>query len=175
MACLSQTPTNLSQKSSTNIYNLFLNYFVGESDISTRKMSTRRVLSIKSILVRNITQNPINPSQEDMQKFLGVEKKEKFENIKGLSIASWRVINLKQLKEYHCPISDVFKDQNLKFFLQVYGLKVFKDLVHLFYVNLDFSKHSRELDTSILDTRNVFNDFLFAKVFDIETTGCVPI
>lgn len=84
---------------------------------------------------------------------------------------SERVINMKHLKQSNYLISDIFMAQNLKLFLNVCGIEVFEDPVHLFYANLYFSKDCGELKTLVLGSRIQLNDFLFNKVFGIDSIG----
>lgn len=44
----------------------------------------------------------------------------------------------------------------------------------MFYTYLKISKNSGELETLVLGTRIILNDFLFEEVFDINFSGMVP-
>lgn len=44
----------------------------------------------------------------------------------------------------------------------------------MFYVNLRLSQDSGELETLILGTRIITNDFLFVNVFDTKFFGVIP-
>lgn len=66
-------------------------------------------------------------------------------------------------------VSDAFQAWNLKLFLKNWGMEVYENYVHLFYANLWMSQDSGELKTLVLGTRIMLNDFIFEKIFDIDS------
>lgn len=55
--------------------------------------------------------------------------------------------------------------------LHICGLKLLENLIRMFFTNLCLSPNSAELETLVLGTRIVLNDFLFDKVFDTKFSG----
>lgn len=115
-----------------------------------------------------------NLSQKDMYKFWTTSIREKFISFKNWPIVPSRVINLQQLKESQWKINPPFKAYDLLLLFHPYGLEVFEDPICMFYANLKIFEDSGELETLVLGTRIILNNFLFEKVFDTKFFGMVP-
>lgn len=50
---------------------------------------------------------------------------------------------------------------------------MYEDPVHIFYKNLCISLDSGELETLVMGTRIILNDFLFEKVFNIKFSDAI--
>ncbi|KAF3643243.1 hypothetical protein FXO37_22094 [Capsicum annuum] len=64
------------------------------------------------------------------------------------------------------------QDLSMMFFLC--SLEVFEDPIHMFFTNLCLSLNNTELETLVLGTRIILNDFLFEKVFNTKFFGVIP-
>lgn len=67
----------------------------------------------------------------------------------------------------------ILKFQNLSLVFHLCGLLVYDDIVGMFYVNLHMSPDSGELETLVLGTRIILNDFIFEKIFDRKFFGAI--
>ncbi|KAF3645397.1 hypothetical protein FXO38_19658 [Capsicum annuum] len=110
---------------------------------------------------------------EDMHKFWSLTHKEKFLSFMNRPIISGRIVNFSLLKESHCNIGHFLKAQDLLTMLRLCGLEVFDDPTHKFFAYLCHSPDSGELETLVLGTRIILNDFLFEKVFAVKFSSIV--
>lgn len=116
--------------------------------------------------------DPIVP--EDMHKFLTHPHKYKFTSFKNYSVVPGRIVNHCQLKKAHCNVGSFFKFQDISIFFCIYVAEIYEDPIHMFYSNLHLSPHSGDLETFVLGTRIILNEFLFEKVLDTKFSRVIP-
>ncbi|KAG5606433.1 hypothetical protein H5410_027925 [Solanum commersonii] len=81
-------------------------------------------------------------SHKDIQRFWGVEQKNRYDSFKSQPIVPGRVINLRQLRDSQYLVSSFLKAQILSLLFSICGLEFFEEVVRLFYANIRVSNDS---------------------------------
>uniref|UniRef100_A0A0V0IR35 Putative ovule protein n=1 Tax=Solanum chacoense TaxID=4108 RepID=A0A0V0IR35_SOLCH len=72
-------------------------------------------------------------SHKDIQRFWGVEHKNRYDSFKSRPIVPGQVINLRQPRDSQYPVSSFLKSQILSLLFSLCGLEFFEEVVRLFY------------------------------------------